>query len=156
MPWWWGATASSLPPSPHRPVCCCRQALSLSETLTDPSPLTPHPSPLTPDSLPQREVVRVEHGHDGVRVHTRGGGEGLEADVVLVTVPLGVLKAGALKFAPPLPSWKKEATSRLGFGPIEKVVLLFSRRFWVEVIPLQNAPLECPATHTSHATRALP
>lgn len=82
--------------------------------------------------LLQREVVRVEHGHDGVRVHTRGGGEGLEADVVLVTVPLGVLKAGALKFAPPLPPWKKEATSRLGFGPMEKVVLLFSRRFWVE------------------------
>ena len=94
--------------------------------------------------MPQREVVRIEHGPDGVRVHTRGGGEGLQADAVLVTVPLGVLKAGALKFAPPLPPWKKEATSRLGFGPIEKVVLLFSRRFWVEVIPLQRAPLECP------------
>jgi hypothetical protein len=80
-------------------------------------------------------VVRVEHNQEGVRVHTRGGGEGLQADAVLITVPLGVLKAGAVKFAPPLPGWKKEATSRLGFGPIEKVVLLFSRRFWVEVIP---------------------
>ena len=101
-------------------------------------------------------MVRVEHNQEGVRVHTRGGGEGLQADAVLITVPLGVLKAGAVKFAPPLPPWKKEATSRLGFGPMEKVVLLFSRRFWVEVIPLQSAPLECPATHTSHATRALP
>ena len=88
-------------------------------------------------------MIRVEHNHEGVRVHTRGGGEGLQADAVLITVPLGVLKAGAVKFAPPLPIWKKEATTRLGFGPIEKVVLLFSRRFWVEVIPalLYTRPL---------------
>ena len=35
----------------------------------------------------------VEHGDWGARVHTKAGGEGLVADAVLVTVPLGVLKA---------------------------------------------------------------
>ena len=80
--------------------------------------------------LLQREVVRIEHRADGVTVHTRGGGDGLEADAVLVTVPLGVLKAGAIKFAPQLPSWKRDAIKRLGFGPIEKVILIFHRRFW--------------------------
>ena len=74
--------------------------------------------------LLQREVVRIEHGAEGVRVLTKGGGDGLLADAVLLTVPLGVLKAGAIKFAPPLPSWKREAVGRLGFGPIEKVARL--------------------------------
>lgn len=36
-------------------------------------------------------------------------------------VPLGVLKAGAIEFSPPLPPWKKEAIARLGFGDLNKV-----------------------------------
>ena len=41
--------------------------------------------------LTEREVTLVEHGDEGVRVHTRGGGESIVADAALVTVPLGVL-----------------------------------------------------------------
>ena len=67
-----------------------------------------------------------------MRVHVRGGGEGIEADAVLITVPLGVLKARSVTFKPPLPPWKRQAIERLGFGPIEKVVLLFEKRFWEE------------------------
>ena len=63
-------------------------------------------------------------------MHVRGGGDGLEADAVLVSVPLGVLKAKSISFNPPLPAWKRQAIERLGFGPIEKVVLLFEKRFW--------------------------
>jgi len=66
-------------------------------------------------------VTLIEHRADGVRVHTKGGGDGLEADACLVTVPLGVLKTSAIKFQPPLPPWKRQAIERLGFGPIEKV-----------------------------------
>jgi len=43
---------------------------------------------------------------------------------------LQVLKAKTIRFSPPLPAWKREAIDRLGFGPIEKVVLLFERSFW--------------------------
>ena len=82
--------------------------------------------------LTEREVTLVEHGDEGVRVHTRGGGESIVADAALVTVPLGVLKAKTMKFSPALPAWKRAAVERLGFGPIEKVVLLFERRFWEE------------------------
>jgi len=80
--------------------------------------------------LTEREVSLIEHNDDGVRVHVRGGGEGIEADAVLVTVPLGVLKAKMIAFSPPLPGWKKAAIERLGFGPIEKVFLLFESPFW--------------------------
>jgi len=82
--------------------------------------------------LTEREVSEIEHTKDGVRVHVRGGGEGIEADAVLVSVPLGVLKAKSIAFNPPLPPWKRQAIERLGFGPIEKVVLLFESRFWDE------------------------
>ena len=43
------------------------------------------------------------------------------------SVPLGVLKAKTVKFAPPLPRWKRSAIERLGFGPIEKVALPLER-----------------------------
>ena len=82
--------------------------------------------------LVEREVAQIEYHKDGVRVHTRGGGEGIEADAVLITVPLGVLKAKTISFDPPLPPWKRQAIERLGFGPIEKIVLLFDKRFWDE------------------------
>ena len=36
--------------------------------------------------LTEREVSRIEHSESGVRVHVAGGGEGIDADAVLVTV----------------------------------------------------------------------
>jgi monoamine oxidase len=54
---------------------------------------------------------------------TTGAGEVLEASLVLVTLPLGVLKAGAVQFEPALPQWKAGVVSRMGFGDLNKVVL---------------------------------
>ncbi|KDP33833.1 hypothetical protein JCGZ_07404 [Jatropha curcas] len=55
-------------------------------------------------------------------------GSVMSADHVLVTVSLGVLKAGiyqdsGMLFSPPLPSFKTEAISRLGFGVVNKLFL---------------------------------
>lgn len=51
------------------------------------------------------------------------GGEVLQASLVLVTVPLGVLQAGGVQFEPPLPEWKAAAAHKLGFGDLNKVVM---------------------------------
>jgi lysine-specific histone demethylase 1 len=48
-------------------------------------------------------------------------GEIIQADAVVVTASLGVLKAGGIAFEPELPERKKEAISRLGFGLLNKV-----------------------------------
>ena len=48
-------------------------------------------------------------------------GEVLEADYVVVTTPLGVLKTDMVSFSPPLPAWKQEAIQNLGFGLLNKV-----------------------------------
>ena len=49
---------------------------------------------------------------------------------VLVTAPLGVLKAGDISFEPPLPTDKQTAIGRLGVGVLDRVVLRFDERFW--------------------------
>jgi lysine-specific histone demethylase 1 len=54
---------------------------------------------------------------------TLASGEVLEAALVLVTVPLGVLQQGGVGFVPPLPDWKAAATKKLGFGDLNKVVM---------------------------------
>jgi hypothetical protein len=50
-------------------------------------------------------------------------GEVFEADQVILTSPLGVLKAETITFEPALPDWKKGAIDRMGFGLLNKVSL---------------------------------
>ena len=50
-----------------------------------------------------------------------GSSQIYRADAVLCTVPLGVLKSGALTFHPPLPEWKQQAVNNMGFGLLNKV-----------------------------------
>ena len=50
-------------------------------------------------------------------------GEVFEADRLVITTPLGVLKEGSITFDPPLPAWKVGAIERLGFGLLNKVSL---------------------------------
>lgn len=50
--------------------------------------------------------------------------------MALVTVPLGVLKKGSIKFVPDLPAQKQDAIKRLGFGLLNKVAMLFPHDFW--------------------------
>lgn len=49
------------------------------------------------------------------------GGKTFEADHIVSTVPLGVLKYGDITFEPTLPSWKQNTLQRLGFGVLNKV-----------------------------------
>ncbi|KAI5298423.1 hypothetical protein KEM55_003414, partial [Ascosphaera atra] len=54
----------------------------------------------------------------------------IRADKILVTAPLGVLKNGSIKFNPPLPDWKTDAIQSLGYGNMNKVILVFEKSFW--------------------------
>jgi len=53
-----------------------------------------------------------------------------EFDAVVITAPLGVLKAGDIAFSPPLPPKKQAAIRRLGCGGLMKVALSFPTVFW--------------------------
>ena len=57
-------------------------------------------------------------------------GDVFEASQVVLTTPLGVLKSGSITFEPDLPVWKREAIECLGFGTLNKVILVFEKPFW--------------------------
>ncbi|KAF4625778.1 hypothetical protein G7Y89_g12386 [Cudoniella acicularis] len=57
-------------------------------------------------------------------------GEIIDADYIVSTIPLGVLKRGDIKFEPPLPDWKNGAIQRIGYGILNKVVLMYREPFW--------------------------
>lgn len=104
-------------------------------------------------------VKAVSHGAGGVSVQTER--EEVNADCALVTVPLGVLKAGALAFDPPLPAQKTDAIQRLGMGLLNKVFLILenpvpeldvlnlirvsdtpqSFPYWINLEPATGAPV---------------
>ncbi|MDE2982135.1 MAG: FAD-dependent oxidoreductase [Gemmatimonadota bacterium] len=70
-------------------------------------------------------------------VATTASGATFEADRVVVTLPLGVLKNGLVSFSPPLPPAKRQAIADLQMGVLNKTCLLFEDVFWepgVEVI----------------------
>ncbi|XP_019151398.1 PREDICTED: probable polyamine oxidase 5 [Ipomoea nil] len=76
-----------------------------------------------------RKVARIGWSPDGgrpVKLHFVDGSI-MYADHVIITVSLGVLKQGIREdpglFDPPLPSFKAEAISRLGFGVVNKLFL---------------------------------
>ncbi|GAB3241716.1 flavin monoamine oxidase family protein [Mycolicibacterium hippocampi] len=73
-------------------------------------------------------VERIAHHGSEARIETSRGI--FLADRVIVTVPLGVLKARTISFDPPLPEPKRVAIDRLGFGVLDKVVLAYDEPFW--------------------------
>jgi monoamine oxidase len=61
---------------------------------------------------------------------TTASGAVYQARGLCCSVPLGVLKAGSIRFEPPLPAAKQRAIETLGMGLLDKIVLLFPERFW--------------------------
>lgn len=78
-----------------------------------------------------RPVIAVERADDGVRL-TDAEDTTVDADRVVVTLPLGVLQAGTVRFDPPLPAAHEDAISRLGVGLLDKLWLRFDEPFWSE------------------------
>ncbi|MBO1902471.1 FAD-dependent oxidoreductase [Leucobacter weissii] len=73
-------------------------------------------------------VGRVAWSAEGVTVGSDRGS--FAAARAVVTVPVGVLKSGALAIEPPLPEPVAGALDRLEMNAFEKVFLRFPRRFW--------------------------
>lgn len=65
----------------------------------------------------------------GLRVTLRDGGV-IAADHCVLTVPLGVLKAGTIRLGAPLDPARQAAVDRLGMGLLSKCWLRFDRAHW--------------------------
>ena len=78
-----------------------------------------------------------------VRVTTKCGLI-LEADAVIVTLPLAILSIpqglpGHITFDPPLPTTKQNAFNRLGVGQYNKCLMAFEKPFWNKLPPRQSS-----------------
>lgn len=75
------------------------------------------------------QVVREIDWHpSSIRIRTQRSE--FKADQVLVTLPLGILKARQVKFSPELPEDKQRAIHHLGMGVLDKCYLRFPKPFW--------------------------
>ncbi|KAI1310459.1 Sec1-like protein [Xylaria venustula] len=79
----------------------------------------------------------------GTRIECEDGSV-FDADYVVSTIPLGVLKHGSVEFHPALPTEKVEAIGRLGFGILNKIILVYDHAFWdtdTDIFGCLRAPL---------------
>lgn len=90
-----------------------------------------YPTPL--DVRTRQAVTKIEYDaedEDGTAKVYCEGGQIFDADHVILTVPLGVLKHESVKFDPPLPNWKQKSIDSLGFGLLNKIILVYDKPFW--------------------------
>ncbi|WP_297698778.1 NAD(P)/FAD-dependent oxidoreductase [Mycobacterium sp.] len=73
-------------------------------------------------------VTAIVQRDDAVIVRTRD--RSFQGPAAIVTVPLGVLKSGAITFDPPLPDGHARAINALGFGVLSKSFFRFDQRNW--------------------------
>ena len=70
-------------------------------------------------------VSKIESSQDKVQIWLSTDQECIEADVVICTVSLGVLKRNSITFLPQFSSDKCQAIQTLGFGTINKIFVEF-------------------------------
>jgi monoamine oxidase len=86
--------------------------------------------PRTGVALHLRTVVRrIEWDQGAVTVRVRGSYQIFRGRAAVVTLPLGVLQAGAVSFSPPLAA-KQKLAARMGWGHAVRVVLRLRAGFW--------------------------
>ena len=75
-----------------------------------------------------QRVSKIDYS--GVKTKITHNGNVTEADYVLVTVPLGVLKSGNIQFIPSLPAAKQNAIQKIGMNCVNKFLLTWNTAFW--------------------------
>ena len=78
-------------------------------------------------------VTAIDYSGDNVIVKTKNG-ETYEAERVLVTVSIGVLKSNMVTFKPAISEKRKEAIASVIFHPGFKIALKFTEKFYPDAI----------------------
>lgn len=85
-----------------------------------------------------QRVTQVHYAAD--KVHVTHNGTMSEADYVIISVPLGVLKKNVIVFSPALPTAKQTAIDKLGFNCVNKFLLTWNTAFWDDVQYVSYTP----------------
>lgn len=85
-----------------------------------------------------QRVSKIDYSNAKIKVTHNGTVS--EADYVLVTVPLGVLKSGNIQFVPNLPAAKQNAIEKIGMSSVNKFLLTWNTAFWDDVQYISYTP----------------
>lgn len=85
-----------------------------------------------------QRVSKIDYSNSKISI-THNGTQS-EADYVLVTVPLGVLKSGNIQFVPNLPTTKQNAIQKIGMNCVNKFLLTWDTAFWDDVQYISYTP----------------
>ena len=75
-----------------------------------------------------QRVTQIDYSNSKIKVTHNG--KSSEADFVLVSVPLGVLKNNSIQFTPSLPTTKQNAIQKVGMNCVNKFLLTWNSVFW--------------------------
>lgn len=85
-----------------------------------------------------QRVSKVDYTDAKIKITHNGNIS--EADYVIVTVPLGVLKANKIQFTPALPIDKQFAINKIGMNCVNKFLLTWNTAFWDDVQYISYTP----------------
>lgn len=74
-------------------------------------------------------VTNIDYSGSVVKI-TTAGGQIYYANKVINTIPLGVLKSGAVTFNPALPAAYQSAIANIGMGVFNKIIVTLNTTFW--------------------------
>ncbi|CDW77606.1 amine oxidase [Stylonychia lemnae] len=78
-----------------------------------------------------QKITHIDYSGEYVNVITDNG-QIFEANRVIVTVPLAILKSKMITFTPQLPQSKQDSIEKMGTGLMDKLYLEFQDVFWDE------------------------
>jgi monoamine oxidase len=85
-----------------------------------------------------QRVSKIDYSNEKIEITHNGTAS--QADYVLVTVPLGVLKANKIEFLPALPAAKQTAIQKVGMNCVNKFLLTWDNAFWDDVQYISYTP----------------
>jgi monoamine oxidase len=96
--------------------------------------------------IPGFEVAKIAWRPGAVTVASgkTNGNRIIQAKQAVISVPLNVLQAGKIKFAPQ-PAQILHHANRLAMGPVMRMIFVFERKLWDETMGFLIAPSESPS-----------
>lgn len=78
-------------------------------------------------------ITSIDYSSDPIMLTAEGGGS-FQADKVIVTVPLSIIKTNGISFSPGLPSAFTSSAAKIGMGASLRVVVEFKQNFWGDTV----------------------
>jgi monoamine oxidase len=79
----------------------------------------------------EKAITSINYAGEIITIKDKGGNE-YQANKVIVTVPLSILKNGGISFSPGLPGDKVSAMQKFGMDSSIRIVIDFKKNFWGE------------------------